>query len=203
MAAIKPCVVYKETLDVSAMEQVKLETVVAGAVRSKKVPVFMATHGVEGLLHVIDKFNKTATRVAFQPGDLWDQFEEVLDTVSANKWNNQVQGIANNARTRNQFNTKLANFVHQHTGAVDPRDILIKHVKGDECHKPRKVDVQQHASRMETLCCIANRLIGNEPDFTEAQIKNIIFESFPASWQNDYKKSHRDFDNDTVTNIVG
>jgi len=54
VASTKPCVVYNETLDVSIMEQVKLETVVAGAVRSKEVPVFTASYGVEGLLHVID-----------------------------------------------------------------------------------------------------------------------------------------------------
>jgi len=31
----------------------------------------------------------------------------------------------------------------------------------------------------------------------------VTFESFPATWQNDYKKNHRNFDSNTITDITG
>ena len=44
---------------------------------------------------MIDKFNKGAGRLASQPVDYWDQFEDVLDTTAENKWNNQIHVDAN------------------------------------------------------------------------------------------------------------
>ena len=93
MSKAKPCIVYKETLDPSTMTLVKVETIVGGNFRSKKIPIFTGSTGVEGLFFVIDRFVKAATWLQFTPADLWDQFEEVLDTVAEKKWINLTQGI--------------------------------------------------------------------------------------------------------------
>ena len=67
----------------------------------------------------------------------------------------------------------------------------------------QKVDPGIHASRIETLCHYANRLQGMEPQLNNDQIKKLVFESFPGSWQDDYRKSHQDFANDSIADIVG
>jgi hypothetical protein len=115
-------------LNVSTLEQVKLEKVVAGTVRSKKVPVFTASKGVEGLFHVVNKFNKAAARLQFQVGDYWDPFEDVLDSTAENKRTNQVAWIAAAARTLNQF-YEVEMFINGYTGSREPHDILIKYIK--------------------------------------------------------------------------
>ena len=56
MHTSKPCIKYESELDVSKMELVKLEKTVDGDSISKKVPIFSAQHGVEGLFLVIDHF---------------------------------------------------------------------------------------------------------------------------------------------------
>ena len=200
MSKAKPCIVYEEKFDPSSLTQVKLEH----NGNTRKVPVFKASAGVEGLFHVIDKFLKAATRLNFQAAELWDQFEDVLDTVAENKWTNLIQNIGGGARNRNRFLREVTvNFVAQYAESENPRDVLIEYIKGDECKKKRKVDPGIHASRIETLCRYANRLEGTEPALNEAQIKKLVFESFPGSWQDDYKKSHRNFQNDTIADIVG
>ena len=73
---------YEDELHVTALEVVKLDRVNAGTTRSRKVPVFAPKHGIEALFHVVDKFMKAGERLRFEIGDYWDQFEDVLDTVT-------------------------------------------------------------------------------------------------------------------------
>lgn len=202
MSSLKPCVEYKSKFDVTKMEQAKLEL----NARSKKVPIFSAKHGVEGLFHVIDQFQKAARRLAFQPADLWDQFEDVLDTTAANKWNNQIQGIAGGgARSRNRFLREQLLLVHSCAGEEHPRDVMFKYIdqENGECHKPLKADCQEHAARVETLCRMANRLQGTLPVKDDQNIKLSVHNTLPKQWRNDYRKSQRDFNNDTIQQIIG
>jgi len=76
--------------------------------------------------------------------------------------------IGDNVRTQARFHTERGHFVQHYAGAIDPSDMLIKHVKSNECHKPCKMDVQQQASLVETLWRIANRFIGNDQELTDA-----------------------------------
>ena len=110
----KPCIMCKNELDPSVMTMVKVETIIAGTVRSNKIPVFSGSHGVEGLFYVIDQFMKATGRLQFTPTDLWDQFEEVLDSVAEQKWANLIQPIANAARNWNRFNRAVSDFVALH-----------------------------------------------------------------------------------------
>ncbi|CAB9524872.1 hypothetical protein SEMRO_1598_G284910.1 [Seminavis robusta] len=135
-------------------------------------------------------------------GDKWDQFEDVLDSVAARKWNNLIRGIAAPARNNARFTTEINNYVQLYAEHECPRDVLIKYIKSDECQKPRKVDPGVHASRIETLCRFANRLQGDEAELTEAQIKIRVFESFPTIWQNHYRRSTRRLTEDTIQQIV-
>ena len=47
--------------------------------------------------------------------------------------------------------------------------------------------------RMLTLCRYTNLLHGTTPVFTNPEIKEIVFKSFPFSWQQDYELSGRNF----------
>jgi len=202
MAHAKPCIVHKESFHPVDLTTVKIKTIVAGVTRSKKVPVFKSATGVEGLFHVIDKFIKAGERLAFNSREHWDAFEDVLDTTAESKWSNIIHGVAVVQQMRARFNACVARLVSQCAQGDNPRDVLMEYIK-EECKKPRKVDPGVHASRVETLCRYANRLQGTTTQLTEEQIKKLIFESFPDTWQNDYLKSHRQLVNDTIDQVVG
>ena len=186
--SIEACVKYESTLDVTKMEIAKIEFVTAAnTVRTKKTPIFAAKHGVEGLCHVIDKFNKNADKLGYAIADKWANFDEVLDQEALAKWENQIQNIAPQARTVNRFQQELDTFVGEYAEGTDPRDKMIKYIK--TCMKPFKKGNQEHANRMEVLIGIANRLQGTEPEIDDNNRKKIIFETFPSTWQDDFLKS--------------
>lgn len=65
-----PCINYEQKYDFSLMETVKISKDVNGITRKREVPIFTAKYGVEGLFHVIDKFNKASTKLGFVVADL-------------------------------------------------------------------------------------------------------------------------------------
>jgi len=49
------------------------------------------------------------------------------------------------------------------------------------------VSIRTHASRIESLCYYANCLQGVAHDLTELQITELIFQSFPNAWLNEFR----------------
>ncbi len=90
-------------------------------------------------------------------------------------------------RTRNRFTQEFDGFATHYCNSASPRDDLIRYLISDECKKARKVNPDNHATRMETLCLYANRLEGMESELTEDRITMIIFNSFPEPWKRDIK----------------
>jgi hypothetical protein len=69
---------------------------------------------------------------------------------------------------------------------VDPfaKDCMIKCLK--DFRRPMHVKPRDHATRIETLARCTNRLPGTEPDLAPQQAKNLIFESFPLKWRQNW-----------------
>ena len=202
MTTQEPCIKYEDEFSPSKLETVKIEKVDQnGQVRTKKVPVFTAKVGVEGLFHVIDKYKRMADRLALTVAEKWDQFDDVLDQVSEKKWDSQTKNIAANQRTNNRFDTEIEEFIQSYAQDPNPKDILLKYIK-DKCKKPYKKSSQEHADRMISLISFANELRGTEPDVDEDNRKKIIFESFPNQWQLDFKKSGKTVVGSDLTEII-
>ena len=112
----KPCIEYERKFEVSELETVKLEREVNGVNRRRVVPIFTASIGVEGLFHVVEKFKKAAEKLGFLVSDLWNEFDEVLDSVAEKKWEQQIRGIRRNDRTQARFEQEVTNFVAHYAG---------------------------------------------------------------------------------------
>ena len=107
----KPCVEYDRKFEISDLETVKLEKQVNGANRRREVPIFTASVGIEGLFHVVDKFQKAAVKLEYNVSDYWNEFDEVLDSVAEKKWNQQVANIAAREKTQARFEQELTTFI--------------------------------------------------------------------------------------------
>ena len=158
--------------------------------------------GVEGLIHVVDYFNKNATKLNFTISEKWSNFDEVLDSVTEPKWSNRIINIVNQVCTENRFKTEVNWLIGSYAESDNPRDVLIEYLKGPGCKKPFSKSPQEHADRMEVLIWITNRLVGTEPDIDNTNTKKIIFESFRDDWQTDYLKSGNVVANQTLTQII-
>ena len=203
MVLVQPCVKYESKLDTSKVTTVKLDKTENGAKRSKYCSQFTASMGVEGLIYVIDQFNKNADKLNLTIGEKWNNSDEVLDAVAESKWTSQIINIAPQARNEIYFTTQLNILIGSYAKNVNPTDVLIKYLKGLNGKKPYAKTPQEHANGMEVLICIANRLSGTEQNMDEANKKKIIFESFRDDWQTDFKKSGNTVATSSLTQIIG
>jgi len=143
---------------------------------------------VEGLVHCKDHYDVAAKDFAFDASDHFNYFPRILNQVSDRWWNNRIARLPGqaNAWTMADFDLVYAEFVTAESGSLYPRDDLIAYLKTDDCKKPRKVSIRTHASRIESLCYYANCLQGVAHDLTELQITELIFQSFPNAWLNEF-----------------
>ncbi len=151
-----------------------------GSQRNGTLPLFSGDKGVKGLLYGYDEFiTQAADRLGFVNQDYWTYWPDVLDPVARRKWRLNVEGIAPAERTIERFCQDFNCFVTQYSNSACPRDDLIRYLQSDECRKPRKVNPDDHATRIKTLCLYVNRLQGLEAELTEERTTMIIFNSFP------------------------
>lgn len=143
-----------------------MEKVVAGTTQKRTTPVFSAKYDMVGLYHMIDKYKTAAVKLGPTVAKRWNEFEEVLDDMAEQKWDNWITNIPNAQKTQEKFDCALSDFVVGYAGHPEPHDVLKEYIKLDKCCKPRSVDPDTHSSWIKTLCCFANRLPGNESDWT-------------------------------------
>ena len=186
---VLPCILYDEKVKHGEYDMVKVEVEMDdGTFRKRTLPRFSGDKGVEGLFYVYDEFiSQAADRLAFADRDYWTYWPDVLDPVARRKWTQNTDNIAARQRTRERFVEEFNRFVTHYSNSASPRDDLVRYLLSDECKKPRKVNPDDHATRMETLCLYANRLEGLEAELHEARITMIIFNSFPEPWKRDFK----------------
>jgi hypothetical protein len=186
---VLPCILYEEKVKHGDYDMVEVEVAMDdGTFRKRTLPRFSGDKGVEGLFYVYDEFlSQAATRLAFDDNDYWTYWPDVLDPVARRKWNQNTDSIVRGQRTRDRFHREFDRFVTHYSNSASPRDDLIRYLLSDECKKPRKVNPDDHATRVETLCLYANRLEGMESELSEQRITMIIFNSFPEPWKRDFK----------------
>jgi hypothetical protein len=186
---VMPCILYEEKVKHGDYDQVKVEMAMDdGTFRKRTLPRFSGDKGVEGLFYVYDEFvSQAADRLRFEAADYWTYWPDVLDPVARRKWTQQVVNIVPQHRTVQRFLGEFNRFVTHYSNSASPRDDLIRYLLSDECKKPRKVNPDDHATRIETLCLYANRLQGLEAELTEDRITMIIFNSYPEPWKRDFK----------------
>jgi hypothetical protein len=112
-----------------------------------------------------------------------------------------VAGIAENQCTHAQFTTTVNVLIQMYAKNTNLRDMMFAYLCEEIC-KPWNTDPGEHASQVETLCCLANRLNGTEAELMEIQIQKLVFETFPSQWQVEYYKSQRKFATDTIQGII-
>ena len=186
---VLPCILYDEKVKHGDYGMVKVEVEMEdGSFRKRTLPRFAGDKGVEGLFYVYDEFiSQAAKRLNFADEDYWTYWPDVLDPVARRKWNQLTDNIAGQLRTHARFVEEFNRFVTHYSNSASPRDDLIRYLLSDECKKPRKVNPDDHATRIETLCLYANRLQGLEAALTDERITMIIFNSFPEPWKRDFK----------------
>ena len=189
MSAKKSVLHYESSLDTATLELQKLEQAMAGGTTSyMKVPVFDGITGVEGLLHIKERFRSAATYLLFTTGDeLFDNFQLCLRGDPLDEWNNNTVGIVGAARTTAAFDQELSHLylLHCDSRACNNAQAWLETVK-----KPRSATCRAHGSRMKTLVRHAHMLPGTSANWNNTKMMEVIFMSFPEDWRDEFEKSN-------------
>lgn len=179
---------YKEKVDTNAYEKAKFKLEMNdGTTKDIRVPIFTADKGVEGLLYVHDMFvEEMINECNFDAADTWQYWPKVLHTVDRRKWTNRVRNIPEEERTMPRFQQEWQAFLTDYANSKNPRDDLLTYLDSDACKKPKNTSVNDHVSRVETLCLYANLLPGVQAELTEGAITLKILQSFPKTWQQQF-----------------
>ena len=110
----------------------------------------------------------------------FNNFEEVLQDSGASRWQNLITDIAAVDRDVIRFNGEYGNLLERYS-TNRGRDIMKDYLRSDEVKKRHDVECSTHSERMLTLCRYTNLLHGTTPVFTNPEIKEIVFKSFPFS----------------------
>lgn len=185
---------YEEKHGTDKYEQSKFEVVTAqGTTHKVSIPQYEGKRGVEGLFYCKDKFDEKADDFQFDADDCFKYFPRILDQPSLRWWKARITRIPANAiRDKAMFDTVFGDLVTAESNTANPRDALLKYLETDDCKKPRKVETRAHANRIETLCLYANRLTGTKAELSEDAITQVIFNTFPNAWLNEFRLARGD-----------
>ena len=199
----KAVISYDKKYKTSDFETVTLRQDYANGTHKKKYClVFTGAEGVEGLLQVKERFDAICATLDFNTGDeLFTNFAEVLQDSGASRWQNLISDIEVIDRDDVRFNQEYGNLLDRYA-TNRGRDIMKDYLRSDEVKKRHDVECSAHSERMLTLCRYTNLLHGTTPAFTAPEIKEIVFKSFPFSWQQDYELSGRNFNTQELSDIV-
>ena len=198
-----PCITYERSWDTTEeYRTVKLRTTWDDGTTSEvKVPTDDGSRGIEFLiLVVIEEFMEAMTELIFDDAERFQQFLKVIKGNTKQLWLSIVQSIPAANQTNARFQTALSELYQMIVGS-NQRNVLRSWLE-TQCKKPRSSTPLEHLARIQEIVRLTNALDGTANEIDTNATKEIYFNSCPREWREDYVKSARDLQNDTVAEIA-
>ena len=169
--------------------------------RTKYVPSFDGSKGIEHLMFVEERFRKAAEKLLLENEELFEYFNEILLGNAQMEWDLLEQTIPEAEKTTDRFWSTIQNQFYRKYCSSDARDVMFEYL-ASKCRKPVGMEPRDHANRMQILYRYSNKLPGLEPPKSVEQQKLLIFRTYPESWRRDYIRAGQKVENDTLQDIV-
>ena len=172
-----------------------------GTKKTKHVPSFDGSKGIEHLLFVEERFRKAAEKLALENEELYEFFGEIVTGNAQMEWDLIEQELNEDEKTTERFWELIHNQFYRKYCSSDARDVMFDYLS-NKCKKPVGMEPRDHVNRMRILYRYSNQLPGLEPIRTAEQQKLSIFRTFPESWRRSYIRAGRRVENDSLQEIV-
>jgi hypothetical protein len=176
---------YESTLKISEMSTYAIKRYnEEGDKIEKDCLIFTGSEGLEGFVHVYQRFNNAC--YVFKIDDVFEKielFEKILEDDALMYWNTQIRSDFNDHVTEEIFNAAVRKMKIAFGGGEKARDHIIEYMKSDSCRKPKKATIRDHSRRMQALMKLANEAEGTESQLNEAKFNKILLNSFPSEWK--------------------
>ena len=186
--------------------------------RKKDAVAWRTSHGtnVEGLCRVMHNFADTINswNLANSPARKFEVFKQYLGDRPLSVWTriaDREVSINNGIHTHQGFINSVEQFVESFTGPRPRNKCTAYLMDSRNIMKPRDSTVHEHADRIEQLFFMHDLLPGNteklndepkDPNLLALQVekrKNILFRSFPTSWQHEFTRVRGEHDSPDVS----
>lgn len=152
------------------------------------------------LLYVIEHFKSICRKLDWDTGpEQFDNFDDVVANTAEEKWTNITAMIPQATRVPACFDQALNSLIAKYVDDSARNDIH-RYCRPSGSRIQRRQESMpnawRHSSVMQISCLKAT------PRLTEQQKKDILFETYPIKWKQNYVRAGKNVRTDTMAQIV-
>ena len=187
-----PCIKYKPPFDKEEGTSAKLK------VGNKEGKIRLMTGStVEEALYTMKAFENKASDLGIAANRLIKEFMNCLGSKARDRWAKLIRNREEGAfpNTTEGWEQAKKEWILEYARDDKAKDaILAAWISTVDYMKPRDVEVEDHADRVETICTYIDLLPGNHDLLTDQEKKSLLFNSFPRKWRCDFTLNRSDPD---------
>ena len=194
---------YEANFKYDKLETVKLtQHMNDGTTYKRDAYIYNGQYGIESLLYCYHRFQMVCNQLDWTEGiELFEGWSQIMRGSAEERWNQQTMGIPYEHQDANRFCQEYERFKLTYCYNT-AKDTFNQYLMSAEVKKKHDADCREHGERLILMCRYHNELPGTVADLTEADIKRIIYNSYPTNWTLNYDSSGNNYERATVQDIM-
>ena len=186
----KPCLQYKPPFDKEEGKTVKLKN----TTNSKEGKIRLMTgSSAEEVLYTIKAFENKAMDIDLPNNQRIKEFMNCLGSKARDRWAKLIKNRRNGDFTSGQWNQAKKEWIAEYVKDKKAKEtILNAWTSTKDFMKPKDVDIEDHADRIETICNYIDLLPGDHAELTDMERKSLLFNTFPMTWCDEFTLNRND-----------
>ena len=153
---------------------------------------------VEEVLYTIKAFENKITDLNIPANRIIKEFMNCLGSKARDWWAKLVKHRDNRGDgpfppTTKGWEQAKTEWIIEYAKDSKAKDAIISAWTATSNYmKPKEVDIEDHADRIDTICTYIDLLPGNHNILTDMEKKSLLFNSFPKTWRTEFTLNRND-----------
>ena len=184
-----PCIDYKPPFDKEEGVTVKLKI----GNREGKIRV-MTGSSVKEVLYTIKAFENKVADLNIPTNRVVKEFMNCLGSNARDRWAKLIKNRgADFPATPQGWNSAKAEWILEYAKDNKAKDAIISAWTSTANYmKPKDINIEDHADRVDTICTYIDLLPGNHNILTDMERKSLLFNTFPKTWRAEFTLNRND-----------
>ena len=186
----KPCLQYKPPFDKEDGKTVKLKN----TSNNKEGKIRLMTgSSAEEVLYTIKAFENKAIDIDLPNNQRIKEFMNCLGSKARDRWAKMIKNRRSGDFSSNQWSLAKKEWIAEYVKDKKAKEtILNAWTSTKDFMKPKEVDIEDHADRIETICNYIDLLPGDHSGLTDMERKSLLFNTFPITWCDEFTLNRND-----------
>ena len=184
-----PCIDYKPPFDKEEGTSVKLKI----GSREGKIRL-MTGSSVEEVLYTIKAFENKIVDLNIPINRVIKEFMNCLGSKARDRWAKLIKNRGEDfPLTAEGWSDAKSEWILEYAKDNKAKDAIISAWTSTSNYlKPKDVDIEDHADRVDTICTYIDLLPGNHNILTDMEKKSLLFNTFPKTWKSEFTLNRND-----------